>query len=448
MNDIAVKIEKISKKFYIGQKQEKYKTLRDTLTDAFTAPLRKAGNLLKGHATGAAELNEEIWALEDVSFDVSRGDVIGIIGRNGAGKSTLLKILSRITEPTKGYAEIHGRVGSLLEVGTGFHPELTGRENVYLNGAILGMRKAEIVKKFDEIVSFADVEKFVDTPVKHYSSGMYLRLAFAVAAHLGTEILLVDEVLAVGDVSFQKKCLGKMGAVAREGRTVIFVSHNMGAVENLCTSGIWIDKGRIMEQGDVRSIVNSYLKSIREGEPSQTRSRRKANASGSHITRVILKGTDGDIRNHFSMGDTLVIEFDMEFLEAFRSLEVTLEVKRLDMGINVLHLMNHDCGLVLENIEEGTHRFRVELPQCLLYPASYTISLWVGTRGGKTAVDYFPDASEFSMVQSNITSRTTPLSIHREAVFYIPSQWFFLKNGGDGKNEMAPSGLYDEQGNS
>ena len=227
MSDIVIRVDSLSKQYRIGGKQEGYRTLRDTLTETFVSPFRRARKLLRGHAYGAAELDEIIWALRDISFEVKRGEVVGIIGRNGAGKTTLLKILSRITEPTEGYAEIHGRVGSLLEVGTGFHPELTGRENIYLNGAILGMKKAEIERKFDEIVDFAEIEKFIDTPVKHYSSGMYVRLAFAVAAHMEPEILLVDEVLAVGDAAFQKKCLGKMGEVAEGGRTVLFVSHNM-----------------------------------------------------------------------------------------------------------------------------------------------------------------------------------------------------------------------------
>jgi lipopolysaccharide transport system ATP-binding protein len=203
-----------------------------------------------------------IWALKGVSLGIKRGEVVGIIGRNGAGKTTLLKVLSRITEPTEGWAEIRGRVRSLLEVGTGFHPELTGRENIYLNGAILGMRKGEINRKFDEIVYFAEIEKFIDTPVKRYSSGMYVRLAFAVAAHLEPEILLVDEVLAVGDVAFQKKCLGKMGDVATEGRTVLFVSHNMAAVENLCQKGVLLDGGKVVMQANINSVIQHYLKTI------------------------------------------------------------------------------------------------------------------------------------------------------------------------------------------
>jgi len=246
-NDIAIRVESLGKMFRIGGSRERYKTFRDTLAGLFkkTARCKKAKD-------------EPFWALKDVSFEIKRGEVVGVIGRNGAGKSTLLKILSRITEPTEGYAEIHGRVGSLLEVGTGFHPELTGRENVFLNGAILGMRRAEIEAKFDEIVAFAEVEKFIDTPVKHYSSGMYLRLAFAVAANLETEILLVDEVLAVGDAAFQKKCLGKMEDVAEQGRTVLFVSHNMGAVSNLCTQGILIQQGTIAFEGSAEEAVQQY----------------------------------------------------------------------------------------------------------------------------------------------------------------------------------------------
>lgn len=259
MNNIAVRVENMSKQYHIGKRQEGYKTLRDTLADAFVAPFRKVGKLLHGHAAGAAELDETIWALKDVSFEVKQGEVLGIIGRNGAGKSTLLKILSRITEPTTGFAEIRGRVGSLLEVGTGFHAELTGRENIFLNGAILGMTKAEINRKFDEIVAFSEVEKFIDTPVKHYSSGMYLKLAFAVAAHLEPEILIVDEVLAVGDARFQKKCLSKMQDVGKTGRTVIFVSHNMLAISRLCERIILLRDGQMAMDGPPLTVVSSYL---------------------------------------------------------------------------------------------------------------------------------------------------------------------------------------------
>ena len=293
MSDIAIRVDGLGKQYRIGQRQASYGSLRESLAETFTQPFRAAGKALRAKsngqgaktkglrpngngngasAPGASPLalsslplalssspSDSIWALKDVSFEVTRGEVVGIIGRNGAGKSTLLKVLSRITEPTTGAVDIYGRVGSLLEVGTGFHPELTGRENIFLNGAILGMRRAEIERKFDEMVAFAEIETFLDTPVKHYSSGMYMRLAFAVAAHLEPEILLVDEVLAVGDAAFQKKCLGKMGDVAKEGRTVLFVSHNMTAIRSLCRRVLWLDDGGIARTGETGQVVLDYL---------------------------------------------------------------------------------------------------------------------------------------------------------------------------------------------
>jgi lipopolysaccharide transport system ATP-binding protein len=260
MSDVVIRVEALGKRYRIGERQ-KYKALRDVLAGALQAPWHAARSLARNGRAGLTREKDDqtIWALKDVSFEVEKGEVVGIIGRNGAGKSTLLKVLSRITEPTEGHAKIRGRIGSLLEVGTGFHPELTGRENVYLNGAILGMRKAEIDRSFDEIVDFSGIERFIDTPVKHYSSGMYVRLAFAVAAHLETEILLVDEVLAVGDAQFQKKCLGKMEHVASEGRTILFVSHNMAAVEHLCSKGILIEEGCLVRQGNSTAITSFYL---------------------------------------------------------------------------------------------------------------------------------------------------------------------------------------------
>jgi lipopolysaccharide transport system ATP-binding protein len=261
MSDSAVRVENLSKRYAIGER-EPYRALRDVLARAISAPLRRFRNV---PSTSRSRHPGYIWALKDVSFEVQRGEVVGIIGPNGAGKTTLLKILSRITEPTEGYAEIHGRVGSLLEVGTGFHPELTGRENIYLNGAILGMRRGEIERSFDQIVDFSGVEPFIDTPVKRYSSGMFVRLAFAVAAHLEPEILLVDEVLAVGDAAFQQKCLGKMGRVAKEGRTVLFVSHNMGAVRALCSRGIVLQDGTVRFVGFTSEAITAYLSSM-EGD--------------------------------------------------------------------------------------------------------------------------------------------------------------------------------------
>ena len=270
MNDVVIRTEKLGKSYRLGER-ERYLALRDLLARAASAPARwfishnelsSNGNHRNGNHKGN---RSHIWALKDASLEIRRGEVVGLIGRNGAGKSTLLKILSRITKPTIGHADIFGRVGSLLEVGTGFHPELTGAENIYLCGAILGMSKREIKQKFEEIVAFAEVEKFVSTPVKHYSSGMYVRLAFSVAAHLEPEILLVDEALAVGDASFQKKCLGKMGQVSREGRTILFVSHNMTAIKTLCSRAVLMKDGTVAASGPAIEVVNHYLAGIASG---------------------------------------------------------------------------------------------------------------------------------------------------------------------------------------
>ena len=249
MSEIAIRCDTLSKRYRLGS-QEKYKALRDVIANAIATPFRREA---------AATQDAHIWALDDVSFEIQRGEVVGIIGHNGSGKSTLLKILSRITKPTRGCAEIDGRVGALLEVGTGFHAELTGRENIYLNGAILGMRKAEIDRKFDEIVAFAEVEKFIDTPVKRYSSGMYVRLAFGVAAHLETEVLLVDEILAVGDAQFQRKCFAKINEIGKHGRTILFVSHNMASIRSICDEAIVLDRGRLVVKGEVNAAVDRYL---------------------------------------------------------------------------------------------------------------------------------------------------------------------------------------------
>src|SRR5437660_8971837 len=263
MSDVAIRVAGLGKQYQIGGARKLYKTIRESITDMVLDPLRR---LRTGPSADAVDGEPAFWALKDVSFEVNRGEVVGIIGRNGAGKSKLLKILSRITEPTEGSVEIVGRVGSLLEVGTGFHPELTGRENVYLNGAILGMKRGEIDNKFDEIVAFSEIERFLETPVKHYSSGMYTRLAFAVAAYLEPEILLVDEVLAVGDAAFQKKCLGKMGDVARAGRTVVLVSHQLNQIRRLCQRVLWIDAGSIRMNGSPHEVVSAYELAMARGE--------------------------------------------------------------------------------------------------------------------------------------------------------------------------------------
>lgn len=312
----AVQVRGLGKEYHIGGPRRSYSTIRETITDSLAAPFRRAGRLLRGHASAAGDLNETIWALREISFDIGQGEVVGIIGRNGAGKSTLLKILSRITEPNEGFAEIRGRVGSLLEVGTGFHPELTGRENIFLNGAILGMRKGEIDARFDEIVDFAEIEKFIDTPVKHYSSGMYVRLAFAVAAHLEPEILIVDEVLSVGDAAFQKKCLGKMEDVGKGGRTVLFVSHNMPAVTRLCERTILLDGGRILKDGPSHAVVGAYLSSglgttaAREWDDPAT-------APGGEVARlraVRVRDEGGSVTEAIDIRRPVTLEMEFEVL--------------------------------------------------------------------------------------------------------------------------------------
>jgi len=255
-----ITVQGLSKRYRLGTRDARYQTLRETLAKGVGGWMRNPwARLTRGGGRRAGQEDPDLWALREVSFDVQAGEILGVIGRNGAGKSTLLKILSRITDPTTGRIELYGRVGCLLEVGTGFHPELTGRENIFLSGAILGMRRMEIARKLEEIVAFAEVEKFLDTPVKRYSSGMFVRLAFAVAAHLEPEILLVDEVLAVGDLAFQKRCLGKMGDVAREGRTVLFVSHNMASIEALCTTCLFMRDGRVMAKGETRQMISHYV---------------------------------------------------------------------------------------------------------------------------------------------------------------------------------------------
>jgi lipopolysaccharide transport system ATP-binding protein len=366
MSDIAIRVQGLSKLYRLGEAEEGYRTLRESLTDTFMAPFRR---LHRGPSPKREA--ETIWALKDVSFEVKHGEVIGIIGRNGAGKSTLLKILSRITEPTEGHAEIHGRVGSLLEVGTGFHPELTGRENIFLNGAILGMKKAEIIRKFDEIVAFAEVERFIDTPVKHYSSGMYVRLAFAVAAHLDPDILIVDEVLAVGDAAFQRKCLGKIGDVAAGGRTVLFVSHNMGAVARLCNSGLLLQEGRVAAEGTCQSVILKY-----EAQSAYTAAhwQRKAalNRAGISFTEVKLtnKGECG-----CSFSPTAEITVHLEYV-AHSHLLVCSVGARIVNAQGVVILTTGDCdylGAPAGPREAGVHSAQFTIPGSFLCPGTYTI---------------------------------------------------------------------------
>ena len=317
MSTIAIRSDSISKKYRIGRTEESYRPLRDTITDAIYAPFRKITNIMSGRNSNGASDATEFWALQNVSFEIGAGETLGIIGRNGAGKSTLLKVLSRITEPTNGFAEIRGRVSSLLEVGTGFHAELTGRENIYLNGAILGMARSEINRKFDEIVAFSEVEKFIDTPVKRYSSGMYLRLAFAVAAHMDPEILIVDEVLAVGDARFQKKCLNKMEDVGHTGRTVLFVSHSMPAITRLCKRAIFLENGSIKADGPSHQVVNGYLNEGNETPASRTWTDPATAPSGelARLRGIRAITEDGTVTDVAYISQTFGVQMEFEVLE-------------------------------------------------------------------------------------------------------------------------------------
>lgn len=331
-----IKVENLGKRYRIGAQRASYGTLRDTLADMARAPLRLLQR--NGHLDQPL-----IWAVKDISFDIAPGEVVGIIGRNGAGKSTLLKLLSRITEPTTGRIELYGRIASLLEVGTGFHPELTGRENIYLNGAILGMSRKEISRKFDEIVAFAEVEKFIETPVKHYSTGMYLRLAFAVAAHLEPEILIVDEVLAVGDASFQKKCLDKMRDVSQHGRTVLFVSHNMPAITRLCERTILLDDGKLLQDGPSPQVVSAYLRSGL-GTSSLRKWSEPTRAPGNSIARlraVRVRTEEDETKEAIDIRRPVGIEMEYEVLQAGHVLLPNYHFFN-EEGINVFIASDHD----------------------------------------------------------------------------------------------------------
>ncbi|MCG3163519.1 MAG: Vitamin B12 import ATP-binding protein BtuD [Acidobacteria bacterium] len=308
----AIKTDDVSKLYHLGERAQYGKTFRETIVDS----LNRVNPFSRLRSSGSANGHADLWALNGVSFEIRPGEVVGVIGRNGAGKSTLLKILSRITEPTRGRAEIYGRIGSLLEVGTGFHPELSGRENIYLNGSILGMTRREIESKFDEIVAFAELERFIDTPVKRYSSGMYVRLAFAVAAHLEPEILLVDEVLAVGDAAFQKKCIGKMSDVAKHGRTILFVSHNTAALLNLCDRGLLLDKGKLVEDGAIEPVIQKYLKGLRTATPWDLTSYDDRQGRGKvRFTRVRFEDGSGNTVEHGISGEPLVVVLDYESVD-------------------------------------------------------------------------------------------------------------------------------------
>ena len=422
MSDMAIQVNGLGKRYRIG-KRLRYKTLRDSLADAWRTPFHALSRLFNPQATSHEPPSDtSIWALKDVSFEIKRGEVVGIIGRNGAGKSTLLKILSRITEPTEGYADINGRVGSLLELGTGFHPELTGRENVYLNGAMLGMRKREIDRKFDEIVAFAELEQFLDTPVKHYSDGMYVRLAFAVATHLEPEILLIDEVLAVGDAAFQKKCLGKMGDVAQGGRTVLFVSHSMAAIASLCQSAILVDAGEVKLAGPAEQVIESYLTSLTHLSARaclRTTTNRRGTGEVSIVEAAILDRT-GEPCSCFQYDDDICFELTLERFSESPDLICVVWIQTLT-GIPVLHLASHDDPSCKPFRVTDRSTMRCVIKRCKLYPGTYVVSLWTGPSHNHDT-DFVMDVLQFRVEQGRLLRRGFDMS-WKIGVFHSESSW-------------------------
>jgi len=372
MSDIAIRVENLGKQYVIGSAPDRYRTLRDSLVDAAKWPAR----LLRGEL---ASSKQTIMALDGVTFEVRKGEVLGVVGRNGAGKSTLLKILSRVTEPSQGYAEIHGRVGSLLEVGTGFHPELTGRENIALNGAILGMKKAEIDRKFDEIVDFSGVEKFIDTPVKRYSSGMYLRLAFAVAAHMEPEILVVDEVLAVGDAEFQRKCLGKMSDVAQQGRTVLFVSHNMSAILRLTQETIVLEKGKMIYRAPSPQAIDFYLTSgfAQTGERIWHSDEIPSDTGPFHPVALRLRNPQGTIVDTVRSTEPITIEFEYQLDQPISGLRAGLYLLTTH-GEHIFTTFDTDEPKKYESYatrSAGRYISRCEIPGDLLNDGRYVLGV-------------------------------------------------------------------------
>jgi lipopolysaccharide transport system ATP-binding protein len=428
-NETVIRVESLSKRYLIGHEtahSQTYHSLRETIVRHAMNFGRKALDVARGHVVIQGDVVEEFWALQDVSFEVRRGEVMGIVGRNGAGKSTLLKVLSRITEPTKGRVTIHGRVASLLEVGTGFHPELTGRENIYLNGAILGMRRAEIRAKFDEIVDFAEIETFLDTPVKRYSSGMYVRLAFAVAAHLEPEILIVDEVLAVGDVVFQEKCLGKMQEVSRSaGRTVLFVSHNMGAIQSLCRRGMVLEQGRNAFTGNVEEAVRFYFARTNLKSATQDFDNRLRTGTGeARVLSVRLEDDAGVPRTNYSMGESLNIAVRVDFLYEVHNPTFGVNIVT-DAGLMVAACYSSHYGLRVGSTK-GMVEYRMRIESVTLYPRTYLVEPWVADAGCLSDFDWVQNAAAF-----HITSGPTFLSganlNSKHGVSFIPTSWTFAK---------------------
>jgi lipopolysaccharide transport system ATP-binding protein len=421
MSQQAIVVENLTKCYRIQHQAERYPTFRDVLTRAATAPWRRFRQL-SGRTRESDGEEETFWALKGASFEVGTGEVIGLIGRNGAGKSTLLKILSRITEPTSGRAVLQGRVASLLEVGTGFHPELTGRENIYLNGSILGMKRAEIREQFDEIVAFSGVEKFLDTPVKRYSSGMYVRLAFAVAAHLNPEILLVDEVLAVGDAEFQRKCLGRIRDVATSGRTVLFVSHNMVSVESLCHRAILLDVGEIVDQGPPSRVVGRYLSALRQGVGDATladRPDRTGNGDGRYTKVRFFDGGGQQQIKSVPVGQELIME--LEFTCRRPVVRPGFQIVFVNsFGQDVFHVKTYASMDALPEAGRGgvvCCRF----PALNVIPGLYTVTLILND-AVSTVLDYVPMAASIEVTEADVCGTGRVPYEHADLV-YMPARW-------------------------
>lgn len=380
MSDFAIKVDGLCKKYYIGNLEDKHQTFGEMIVDAVSAPIRRTKKLLRGQATGAAELDQVLWALNDVSFEIKPGEVVGIIGRNGSGKSTLLKILSRITEPTTGKAKIHGRLGSLLEVGTGFHSELTGRENTYLNGAILGMKKCEIDRKFDEIVDFAEIEKFIDTPVKHYSTGMGVRLGFSVAAHLDPEILIIDEVLAVGDGAFQRKCIGKLQKLATAGNTVLMVSHNMGTLQTLCTRGILLQGGNVIADGTCNAVISTYLRTLEEMATQNLADRTDRSGIGEvKLVDVKLYNHEGVQSETLVVGRSAQVEFQLS--EVMPNIQCWFTVYD-SQGRPIVHFNTNNPCPEDQEVDTLGSKIICEISELSLLPGRYGLNVVIASRQG------------------------------------------------------------------
>ncbi|MCP5182603.1 MAG: ATP-binding cassette domain-containing protein [Pseudomonadales bacterium] len=377
----VITVDQLSKKYHVRKVVKQNRTIQEKAISSLVAPFRRISNLLRGNAAAAADLDEEFWALQDVSFSVGQGEVVAIIGRNGAGKSTLLKLLSRITEPTSGSATIRGRVGSLLEVGTGFHPELSGRENVYLNGSILGMKRSEIARKFDAIVAFSEIGKFIDTPVKHYSSGMRVRLAFSVAAHLEPEVMFVDEVLAVGDAAFRKKCLEKVKSVAAGGSTVLVVSHNAQQVTSICSRAIWLANGTVVDDGDASTVVTKYLsQSIGlGGERVWAKDDPKSGNATARVVAMRIRNERGEVTNTIDVRERFCIETELDVLQEGKSLVLKYDVFNSDYAGVFASLDTNNPTWRNDTWPKGRATLRMWVPGNFLQVDTYPINaiLWV-----------------------------------------------------------------------